>query len=307
MGRLAFHRMDSFESWRATAKNYRHRGHDVFFRDDAGAGDGVLVCLHGFPTASWDWSPIHADLLTRFDRVIAPDLIGFGWSAKPRDYTYSIHDQADLVEGLLAERGVTQAHFLVHDYSVSIMQELLARQSEAVAGERSRVEIGSAVFLNGGVFPEMHRPRLVQKALNGPFGPIVARLSNERAFARAFAEVFGPDTKPNAEELHRFWTLIAHDGGQKIGHKLIRYIDNRKLFRDRWVDALTATEVPIRLIDGLEDPVSGAHLVARYRELIVDADVVELPGIGHYPQVEAPAAVVAAFGEFHDTRVGRPG
>jgi pimeloyl-ACP methyl ester carboxylesterase len=47
-------------------------------------------------------------------------------------------------------------------------------------------------------------------------------------------------------------------------------------------------------VNGLEDPVSGAQMVARYRELVPHADVVELPGVGHYPQLEAPDAVVAA-------------
>ena len=37
----------------------------------------------------------------------------------------------------------------------------------------------------------------------------------------------------------------------------------------------------------------GAHMVARYRELISNPDVVELAGVGHYPQIEAPEAVSA--------------
>jgi pimeloyl-ACP methyl ester carboxylesterase len=36
-------------------------------------------------------------------------------------------------------------------------------------------------------------------------------------------------------------------------------------------------------------------MVARYRELVPNPDVVELPDIGHYPQLEAPDAVLAAI------------
>jgi pimeloyl-ACP methyl ester carboxylesterase len=46
-------------------------------------------------------------------------------------------------------------------------------------------------------------------------------------------------------------------------------------------------------------------MVARYRELVPNPDVVELPGIGHYPQVEAPDDVGRAFVEFH-ARLGTP-
>jgi pimeloyl-ACP methyl ester carboxylesterase len=52
------------------------------------------------------------------------------------------------------------------------------------------------------------------------------------------------------------------------------------------------------MISGLDDPVSGARMVARLREEVPGVDVVELPGIGHYPQLEDPAAVLRAYLEF---------
>ena len=42
------------------------------------------------------------------------------------------------------------------------------------------------------------------------------------------------------------------------------------------------------------------HMVARYRELVPGADVTLLADIGHYPQVEAPAAVLSAYLVFRD-------
>ena len=62
----------------------------------------------------------------------------------------------------------------------------------------------------------------------------------------------------------------------------------------RWVAALQRTTVPILLIDGTDDPIPGAHMVETFRECVPAAPVVELQGVGHYPQIEAPAAVIAA-------------
>ena len=76
--------------------------------------------------------------------------------------------------------------------------------------------------------------------------------------------------------------------------ELMTYMAERRAHRTRWVGALQGSAIPIRLINGLDDPISGAHMVARYRELIRDPDVVGLPGVGHYPQLEAPADVVSA-------------
>ena len=66
-------------------------------------------------------------------------------------------------------------------------------------------------------------------------------------------------------------------------HLLLDYMKQRKQYRDRWVGALQNANVPVRLTAGMADPISGADMVARYRALIPNADVVELADIGHYP------------------------
>jgi pimeloyl-ACP methyl ester carboxylesterase len=52
------------------------------------------------------------------------------------------------------------------------------------------------------------------------------------------------------------------------------------------------------LINGLEDPISGRSIVARWRQLLPAAPVFELADVGHYPQVEAPEEVLAAYRGF---------
>ena len=56
------------------------------------------------------------------------------------------------------------------------------------------------------------------------------------------------------------------------------------------------TAVPMRMIDGPIDPNSGLHMAERYLEVIHDPDVVLLDdNIGHWPQIEAPEAVLTHF------------
>jgi pimeloyl-ACP methyl ester carboxylesterase len=250
-----------------------------------------VLCIHGFPTASWDWHAIWGGLTQRH-RVIAPDMIGFGYSAKPRDYEYSIRDQATLHEALLDQLGVRSAHVLAHDYGDTVAQELLAR-----AGDSS-FAIRSICFLNGGLFPEIHRARAIQKLLDSPVGPLVSRLLTEQSFRRSFSAIFGPDTPPTEGELSDFWSLVAHNDGNRIAHKLIRYMRERRASRERWVGAMQSASIPLRFVNGAADPISGVHMARRYEELIPNPDVVVLDRIGHYPQVEAPQAVLDAFLDF---------
>ena len=292
--------------WKARGHEVVCGGHAMFYADSApDAHDRPTIFLiHGFPTASWDWHKLWPDLSARF-RLVAPDLLGFGYSDKPRRHVYSIHEQADLMEELIARIGLRSFHVLAHDYGDTVAQEMLARQNAKPEADRQWL---SVCFLNGGLFPETHRARLIQKLLLGPLGPAINALTGRATFDRTFSAVFGPDTRPTAAELDAFWTLINEKDGRHIFHKLITYMRDRREHRQRWVAALADACVPVQIINGSLDPVSGAHMVARYRELICSDNIVELSTIGHYPQVEAPAAVLDAYLAFLDrTTAAGPG
>lgn len=265
-----------------------HEGRSIFYRDE-GVGP-VLLCVHGYPTASWDWHRLWPLLAGRY-RLIAPDMLGFGFSEKPRDFDYSIAGQATLLERLLASLGIEEVHVLAHDYGDTVVQELMARHQQRLRSGTPGLRLRTVCLLNGGLFPETHRARLIQKLLRSPLAPLLLRLFNERAFRRSFLPVFGAGTQPDDVELARFWALIEHNGGRANMGRLLHYMGERKRHRERWVGALIDASIPLRLIVGMDDPVSGAHMVKRYRELVPRADVIELAGIGHYPQWEAPERV----------------
>lgn len=284
--------------WQDTGLRFDFRGLPVFYQVARSEAAGLpLLLIHGFPTSSWDWAGLWPALQKRHPLVIAPDLLGFGYSPKPRGHRYSLMEQADLCVALMAQLGVRRAHILAHDYGVSVAQELLARDLESA---EAMPELASVTLLNGGLFPETHFPTVSQRLLRSPLGGLMVRFMGERRFYKSFCEVFGPRTRPSDIELHDFWTLVSADNGTRALRGLIRYIDERRQHRGRWVGALTKTPVPLRLINGPVDPVSGAHMVARYQELVPNPDVVSLADIGHYPQVEAPDQVLRALFEFHD-------
>jgi len=284
-------------NWKSTGTFLTYRGHQIFTRVEGNPSAPVLLLIHGFPTASWDWEALWPTLIQHY-RVLTLDMIGFGYSAKPTHYDYSLIDQANLFEQLLAEHHVQEYHILAHDYGDSVAQELLARQN---AQGQHRFELKSVCFLNGGLIPESHRPLLIQKLLLSKIGPLLALLSNRRQFASSMRRVFGQDTQPDDELIDNFWQLIKFNKGQRVMPKLLTYMPERKIHRQRWVSALQQATIPIKLIDGMVDPVSGAHLVARYKELVPNHNVTELHDIGHYPQVEAPQAVLDAYLAFRKT------
>ena len=280
------------EAWKAAGKYFDYLGFEVFYRTE-GSGPPLLL-IHGYPFNSWDWAPIWPALTQRFT-VIAPDMLGMGFSDKPVRYRYSVPDHADMHEALLADLGVDSCHVVAHDIGVSVAQELLARAEE---GSR-RLRLESLTWLNGGLFYEAYTPRPIQTLLSQtPLGELASRLPqvflSPRVLERAIDEMFGPHTKPSPRMHQQFGQVLDFNDGKRVSHKVGRFITDRYVHRNRWVRAMRQTKVPMRFIDGPADPNSGRHMADRYLQLIPDPDVVMLDDdIGHWPQIEAPDAVLA--------------
>lgn len=285
---------NSADQWRTRGKFKTVLGHSIFVVDEGASDLPTILLLHGFPTSSWDWQPIWGELAKQY-RLVALDMLGFGFSDKPNNRGYTIHGQADIVDALVEIMQLEHFHVLAHDYGDTVAQELLARQLE---GSGNGIWL-SCCFLNGGLFPETHRALLTQRLLLSPIGEFVNRLAGYKRFCRNFSSVFGDNTKPTEQELQTFWQLININEGKHIFHNLITYMRDRIQHRERWVSALQQSTIALGVINGSVDPVSGEHMVKRYQQLNCRLDyLAQLPRIGHYPQLEAPAQVLSHYQEY---------
>src|SRR6195952_1161375 len=158
-------------SWLDAGLYFDYLGFDIFYRVE-GSGPPLLL-IHGYPFNSFDWELIWATLTQRFT-VIAPDMMGMGFSDKPVTYNYSVHDHADMHEALLAHLDVRAVHILAHDIGDSVGQELLARH-EFAEQAYGALRIDSITWLNGGMFIESYTPRTAQKLMSQtPLGDIMS-------------------------------------------------------------------------------------------------------------------------------------
>ena len=284
-------------NWYAAGGFLELCGHSIYINIHTNQDKPALLLLHGFPTSSFDWLPIW-ELLKNDFQLVTLDLLGFGFSDKPNDHSYSILEQADIVEALVETLQIGSHHLLVHDYSVSVAQELLSRQIERT----DQSTILSCCFLNGGLFPETHQALLIQKLLLSRFGKYVTALTGFNQFSKSFSKVFGPQSKPSEKELRAFWEAICFKDGKHLFHNVIKYMNDRKTHRERWLHALQESQIPLALINGSVDPVSGRHMVERYQQLACRLDyLVELSTIGHYPQLEAPETIPSRYQDFLNT------
>ena len=265
------------------------RTHEVFVRVEGPPDGRWLTALHGFPTCSYDFAPLVDSLTGAGHRLLLFDFLGFGDSDKPRA-PYAYADQVAIVLALWRSRGIERTALLAHDYGVSVAQELLRSHGDRL----TRVAL-----LNGGVYPHLHRPIAVQKALARPvLGPLVARLSDERALTRSLRSTLSSDHQLSDAEMHELWLGVSRRDGHRIAHRLIAYVEERRRNAEAWTAALSDTDRPLQFVWGEADPISGRHMIDEVRRRVPHARIESRPDIGHYPQLEDPDWVAGALRDF---------
>ena len=80
----------------------------------------ALVLIHGFASSTLVWSKVFVKLAEAGYRVIASDLLGYGYSAKPRNGEYTIASQAKLLTRLLDKLGIPRAIFVGSSYGGAV-------------------------------------------------------------------------------------------------------------------------------------------------------------------------------------------
>jgi haloalkane dehalogenase len=288
---------------------YRRRvveleGVRLHYVDVEGAPDRpAVVLLHGNPTWSFLWRDVIRELNKLGLRIIAPDLLGFGLSDKPRkigahSVVRHVRLMTRLVKGLLggavgSRQGSEQRVVMVgQDWGGPIA---------AGVGSHLGDQLGGLVFGNTAVLPPrrplratwFHRLSHVPLVSHGAFvgmGFPLQALAGSQGDPRSIGllETFGY-TWPLRWPWDRVGALaLARMVPHREGHASLAELDRI----GEWVQGWRG---PMGLIWGLNDPILGRAL-RRHREAFVQATVIETPA-GHFLQEEVPELFAGLIAE----------
>jgi pimeloyl-ACP methyl ester carboxylesterase len=281
--------------WEARGRRHLVDGRSVWVLDvpaEVDDGRDPLLVLHGFPSCSFDWHLV-LDALRSRRRVVAVDFLGFGLSDKP-DVRYSMRLQADVVEAVARELGLTSVALLTHDMGDTVGGELLARSLEGSLG----FAVTRRVLTNGSIYIEMAHLSNGQQLLlsldDAPTDLVVAE-----GFQAGLAGTFSPESSVDADELEAQWLFAARDGGHRMLPRTIRYIEERRAEERRFTGAIETHPSPLAVVWGADDPIAILAMTDVLQRARPDAKITVLDGVGHYPMLEAPhrfaQAVTAAL------------
>jgi pimeloyl-ACP methyl ester carboxylesterase len=285
----------NLKNWLEKGAYFNNKSHKIFYLDE-GKGSCLLI-VHGYPYNGYDFKKLLPKLASRF-RVIIPDMLGMGFSDKPTKYPYSFINHVKIYKDLLRYLNIKEIHILSHDLGNSVVQEMLSQYEE---GDTS-LNIKSIAFLNGGLFSDVYRPRILQILLSKSpplIGKMLSRLISKKSIEKATCSVFGKKTQPSQQLLNDFWEILNYHNGKLLAWKIGRLVFEKDVHQHRWISAMQQTKIPMCFINGPADPNSGFNMANRYKELIPSPLIYLLnDDIGHWPQIEDSENVLKYYYEF---------
>jgi len=271
---------------------------------DEGPRDGqVILCLHGEPT----WGYLYRNLigpLSRHHRVVVPDHMGFGKSETPMDKPYTLQQHTENLVALVEHLDLSDITLVGQDWGGPIATAFTVRHPDRV----KRVFFANTI------------------AGYGRVGDDVAQVSSSRWF-----QWFGAGLENGRTE-----QVLRNAGSTVLSVMKIIGFENSAAVDDTWIRAYSdpfptwesaigvyefpydaysgriadyviagaagveaLTSKPAMLLEGMEDQaIPPARAIADFRSLWPGAPVVEMPGVGHFCQEDAPEILVTNLLQF---------
>lgn len=252
-------------------------GMRIFQRFREGDGTPTLF-VHGNPTNSADWQEFLERMSTP---ALAPDLPAFGRSERPdaERFDCSMHSYADFLVDYLEASGVDRYRLVVHDWgAVGLLSAM--RHPERV----ERLVICSAVpFLPG---YRWHRLARIWRTRG--LGEAFVSLWSPRFLGLALRESRGDWSKPDPEFVRMIESGMDR-GTLEAVLRLYRSAPEEDLARaGRSLGSLTC---PTLIVWPDRDRYIGEEFGTAYAEALPDAELLEVPGAGHWPWRERPELI----------------
>jgi len=258
----------------------------VHYQEAGDSSAPTMILIHGFATSNLVWSKVFLELAQSF-HVIAPDLLGYGYSEKPRHLDYTIARQAEMVVGFLKQLEIDRALFVGSSYGAAV----------AVTIALDHPELVEKLVLVGAVNNNKPTRYLLMRLFSSPvIGDILSPLlvGSRRLLRFRMKRVYDRHSWVLDERRvdARHLPLATRDAHRAI-IRTVRRWDADRVSREAhlltqptlllWGD--TDREVPLGDGERLQQSIPGARLIV-------------FRACGHLPHEEYPEAFVKLVTEF---------
>jgi pimeloyl-ACP methyl ester carboxylesterase len=255
----------------------------------AGKGDPVLL-LHGYAQTGHMWLPLIPEL-AKTHTVIAPDLRGFGMSAKPES-GYDKKTMAQDIHALAESLGFKKVAVVGHDIGLMVAYAYAAQYPDEV----DRIALMDAFLPGVGDWTKVWLLRDLWHFHFYGKTPLALVKGRERTYFEHFWNEFAADPKHSIPEKDRqFYTRqYAQPGGMRAGFEVFRAFEQDG--KDFAGFAETKFSIPMLVLSG--EKAGGQFLIDQASLVDDNVEGVIIQGSGHWLINEAPEQVIPKLLEF---------
>lgn len=270
-------------------------GARVHYQEFGDASKPPIVLIHGYTASVYVWKTAAPMLADAGFRVIAVDLLGFGYSEKPSWFDYSIQSHARMVSRFMDRLGIGRATVCGSSYGGAVALNLTLDNPESV----EKLVLVDAVCNDE---PKNH-PILRLAALPGLGEVITPFLCDSKSFMKM--RMYGTLAKANHHLITRdridsiVRPLAAADGHHSV------LATSRNWHANRLEQDAHLINQPTLIIWGDEDTVIPIKHGYKLHEEILNSRFVVLKDCGHVPQEEKSELFTELVTEFCNDRKGR--
>jgi pimeloyl-ACP methyl ester carboxylesterase len=241
---------------------------------EAGSGDQTVLLIHGSGpgvTSYANWRLVIPSLAEHF-RVIAPDMVGFGFSDRPADVSYGLDTWADQTVGLMDALGIQKAHMVGNSFGGGIALRIATQHPDRV---------GKLVLMGS-----MGVPFQITEGLERVWG-YEPSVENMREVLNTFVS--------NQDRIDDELARSRYEGSIQPGFQEA-FSAMFPAPRQRWVEAMTIADEelkqlanPTLIVHGREDaviPVSNSYYL---EGILPNADLSVYANCGHWSMIERNA------------------
>jgi pimeloyl-ACP methyl ester carboxylesterase len=241
---------------------------------EAGSGDETVLLIHGSGpgvTSYANWRLVIPSLAEHF-RVVAPDMVGFGFSERPEGVQYGLDTWADQTVGLMDAIGIEQAHLVGNSFGGGIALRIATKHPDRV---------GKLVLMGS-----MGVPFDITEGLERVWG-YEPSVENMRQVLHTFVH--------NQERIDDELARSRYEGSIQPGFQEA-FSAMFPAPRQRWVEAMTVADEELKklthetlIVHGREDaviPVSNSYYL---EGILPNADLSVYANCGHWSMIERNA------------------
>jgi pimeloyl-ACP methyl ester carboxylesterase len=286
----------------ATYNRTEVRGLEVFYREAGPKDSRTIVLLHGFPSSSHMFRDLIPKLADRY-HVIAPDYIGFGYSAQPdtKQFSYTFENLAALVEELLFQKlNLKKFSIYVQDYGSPVGFRLASKNPQAIEG---------IIVQNGNAYVEglspaweplrnlwSNRTPETEKAVRGFLAPETTKFQYTHGVRDA--------TRISPDSYTLDQVFLDRPGNDNVQLELFfNYSSNLALYPE-WQSYFRNHQPPTLIVWGQNDPFFTVEGAKAYQRDLPNAEL-HLLDTGHFALEDESEAIVNHIRRFLDASEGK--